>query len=395
MTSRHIFTSLIAFGFLSFNAHAAIQVSVRTPADLKQINGATAAEATLARVVTARVALADYPLIAHDFPKMQQRSGESLEAWHQRVDQWLIQETAFINVGQLTDNGVNTFITTTAERKTAYRPKGYNRAHVIPVDGGLIDVKGDGTASPSQRDHSNGLATLGEMIREYVYEKLETLIFKQSKTGINTVGCYGVVDFGFNIVHADGSQSRAGYVLRQAHNRATAFNSSLPRDVGTKIELLLRKYGLTSSGETFGFRSAKRDNPWDYTNIQGTDSYEKNKTIEVIDFGAHLAIRGAFEFDLRAADAITVVVPANSQEFVQPDPKLRVPTETWASSGPEDSKADRPWVYAHETAAAFAEGRADRSAVERHVETMLQGVREKFAQATSCEDQLISPIGSL
>ena len=381
--------------FWSSQALSAVKKILRSKADF----GATYIQETQnLRVRTARVALADYKLLAKDFPYLAQRSDESDPQWRARIDQWIVDQTAFISIENAHQIQVNTPIAITDEQKIAYRPKGYGRAFVIPVSCGdqicgLIDSKGTGVAPgmtpslvPAKRD---GLATLGEITREYLYEKLVEMIFRKEGDLFDTVGSYAVVDFGFDLKHADGTQSRAGYILRQSHIRAIGHNSSLSISKSIKIEKLLRKYGITSSGETakgnFVYANGQildslvdpsvKGDPFDYVNIQGTNSTQRT---EVIDFGAYIALE-TFERDLRNPEALSeVLLKKGSPEFVNPDPQMRVPLEQWGDFGVHDPKTDRPFIWAHELADAFAKGHADQRAFLNHQNNMLGPVRTRL-----------------
>lgn len=57
-----------------------------------------------------------------------------------------------------------------------------------------------------------------------------------------------MIDWGFRVKHADGSTSPAGAILRQAHKRAPGEVSMLDKDKSLAVELVLRKYGITSVG---------------------------------------------------------------------------------------------------------------------------------------------------
>ena len=331
------------------------------------------------RVATTRVVMADYDLIARDFPAQARHEHESVAAWKSRVDQWLVNETGFIAVQQTEQTLVNTPIPLGTGMKKSVRPNGYKRAHVLPVEGGVMDAKGIGALSPAQKHHGNGLASLGEMVREFIYEKLVASIFADAKVNARTVGCYAVLDYGFDIVNADGSKMRAGYVLRQPHIRAKGPNSSLDPTRALEIERTLRRYGLTGSGETFAYRSQGHQVAFDYLNIQGTNNLE---TAEILDFGAFLAVD---HFDQDITDGLgTVYVKKNAPDFVQPDPSLRVRLEEWGNLGKADPKFDNPWRYSHELATAWAEGRASRSAFESHFEAMVRTSTKRLSSEVQC-----------
>jgi len=330
------------------------------------------------RVTSARVAIVNYELIAKDFPQMARSESEGDDAWRSRVDRWLIDQTAFVLDKQAAQTATNSRIPTDGEEKQALRPRSYGRAHIIPVEGGLMDAKGVGSASPRLGGHSDGLATLGEMIREYIYEKVVSMVLEHAGGQIKTVGDYGVIYYGFNVKHEDGSQSPAGFILRQAHQRAAGPNSSLGREEEVRVEQILRRYGLTSSGETFAFRETPHAQryQWDYTNVQGTNN---PAATELVDFGAYLAV-AHFDLDLMSNyDLGQPVAEPGQVGFVQPDPTLRVPLEQWGAYGNhQDPKQDKPFVWSHELARAFGEGQADRAAVNAHLHNMLSPIAQRL-----------------
>jgi hypothetical protein len=360
--------AILIFALLATSALADIDAVKRAQKDFSNYPMHTVSNV---RVTTARVAMVNYGLIARDFPQMARSGQESEDAWRGRVDAWVIRETAFILEQQAQQTTTNTKIETNGEKKAALRPTDYGRAHIIPVEGGLMDAKGTGTPSPRHGHHSDGLSTLGESIREYIYEKAVAMLVRHAGVKVNTVGNYGVVAYGFNVIHQDGSQSAAGYILRQAHQRSPGVNSSLAREDALKIELMLRKYGLTSSGETFHCRETARAPrcQFDYTNVQGTDN--KSMT-EIIDFGAYLAVAGFDKNLVSNYDIGTPVVEPGQPGFVAPDPAIRIPLEQWGPYGKQhDPKMDKPFVWSHELARAFAEGRADRGAMDTHIHNLL------------------------
>jgi len=327
------------------------------------------------RVPTARVVLANYQLIARDFPAQQQQFMESEAQWKARVDRWLVSETGYILDVQANQQVVNSPIPVdSADKKEAFRPPKYGRAHLIPVAGGLMDSKGVGSKTPSHMSHGNGLATLGEMIREFIMEKVVSEVVEHEKVG-KTVGCYAVIDYGFDVVNADGSRSRAGYILRQAHQRSANHNSSLSKNVSFLLEKVYRKYGLTSSDETYVFRHNGHTESYnfDYTNIQGTNNPAEN---EIIDFGAYRIV-DHFKFKLISNDYSTLM-DVHDPGFVQPDPVLRIPMEPWEQVTFGDISIDKVYVRALDLAASFAKGTVGREALEELVGTTITPIREKF-----------------
>jgi hypothetical protein len=178
---------------------------------------------------------------------------------------------------------VNSPIQTGPGRVRALRPRDYGRALVYETgsDGGtsgLIDAKGTGSLAPGVGGHSNGLATLGEVIREFLYEKLVRTIFVHSGSGLETVEHYAVIDWGFDVIHDNGMRDPAGMILRQAHSRIRERYSGFEDAAAKRVELTLRPYGLTSAG---AYRVGEDR---EMINVQGT------KDGAVLDFGGFLTV---------------------------------------------------------------------------------------------------------
>ncbi len=325
-------------------------------------------EEMVQKISSARVVLAEYTLIRKDFPEIKDFSNT-------QIDEWLIRNTAFVSEQQATQTVVNDPITTTSEKRMAYRPREYRRAHVFVVDtGGLIDAKGTGAVDPSGGSHDNGLATLGDMIREYGYEKLIHAIFERDGR-FDTVGSYAVIDYGFNIKHPDGGRSRAGTVLRQAHaryrggnlgtNRSRGQSTMLPRDLQLEIDKLLRRHGVSSTVMVSGL---------DGLNLQGAENGA------VIDFGSFLTRKTftrpvVYFYDSKGNATFNerdVIAKPGDPHYLQPDLKLQIPFNLWgySQSGKEDSKYDNPYIWAHELAENLATGRASRADVEQHIRNL-------------------------
>lgn len=376
---------ILPIALLSLPAWGAIDDVLRSPHVFSE--APLPADQTV-RVPTVRVVMADYDLIAHDFEAQARRANESVAAWKTRVDAWLVAETGFILKAQTRQDVVNSPIKTVPEVKAAYRPSGYRRAHVLPVPGGLVDAKGTGTAYPQQRHHGNGLATLGEMIREFIFEKLVNEVMTDARANVRTVGSYAAMDFGFDVIHQDGSRDRAGYILRQAHVRASGNISTLGKDEAYQVEKILRRYGLTSSGETYGVRHATQpQHEWDYTNIQGTNN---TRVIEIIDFGAYLAVDQFRHRLVSHTDVYKPLLEPGQPDFIQPDPARRVPLEQWGNLGVADPKMDKVWIWSHELARAWAEGRADRGAADQHLQALLEPFKHQRRSAGMCRTVMIS-----
>lgn len=334
-----LFLSLLVISNFSF-AQKRTADPLRTIAD---VHTASVAE-DMEQLANARIAILDYDLLREDFPVLKNLTND-------QVDGWIMSQVGYISKPQVAQTVVNVPIPVTGYQRKAQRPPGYGRAIVFevvsPEDGqqiGLIDAKGTGGLNPSHASHSNGVATLGECLREYNYENTIRNILTDAQLPNKTVGSYGVIDAGFDIIHEDGSRSRAGIYLRQSHSRPEGRNGMLPDKMVFSIQDVFRKYGIDPAN-----------------NVQGTSDGN------IYDFGHYV-----------------------SKEGLQgEDPFKRVPFEQWGydqsikPSGKDIrwfySKMDRPWIWAHDTAQAFAEGRANRDDIWRHYQDMVNPVKSKLA----------------
>jgi hypothetical protein len=240
---------------------------------------------TVLRVVGARVVYANYRLLQHDFPQLQEQVLEKefprlqslkgtarQKAICNKIDEWLVRNTAFVSQSQARQSVVNTPIATGNEQVKAFRPPGYGRALVFSIEendkglllGGdkatqvfenrLLDVKGTGVApavQPVNASHSNGVYRLGYAFVELVIQELLQRIFRHSKTGIQTLPVYGIIDLGFDEQNLWMHNSPAASIIRRAHRRPKDSGGLYPYDsigqhVQLAIEQLLRKYGITS-----------------------------------------------------------------------------------------------------------------------------------------------------
>lgn len=295
------------------------------------------------RLKNARIVIADYELIKRDFPQIKDLSNGE-------IDNWILNQVAFVSLPQSEQTVVNTKIPIKNEFTMAARPPDYGRALVFamgdPQDNeskiGLIDVKGAGALNPGQADHSNGVATLGECIREYLYENLVRDVLDDADLPNKTVGSYAVIDAGFGVVHKDGSTSAAGLYLRQAHHRVTNPGAWLSVESRQFLQLIFHEYGIDPN-----------------RNIQGTTNGD------IFDFGHY-------------------VVKDDLNEI---NPTKQIPFKLWGydksiKSDPSDrwfySKRDYPWQWSHELAESFATGRANRQDVLNHFQNLINPVREKL-----------------
>ena len=104
---------------LSLNADKPIQ----TPEQLETRYRITPVK----RLEKARIMYVDYELIRRDFPDVREMSNPE-------IDNWLLDNTAYMSRTQVAQENANVQIPTTNEQRMAYRPKDYGRALVFPVE---------------------------------------------------------------------------------------------------------------------------------------------------------------------------------------------------------------------------------------------------------------------
>ncbi len=370
-----------AFLFLTFGlssgAIADVQKLVSDPKLLRQPDSLQHY-----RVATARVILADYPMIRRDFPELQGLDDS-------QIDAWLLEKAGYVTKQQTRQEEVNTTISIqrdaagNRESRDGLRPEMYNRATVFETGAGrpMLDVKGTGTKAPRMGSHGDGLATLGEAIREFLYQKMVQKIFDHSGSRLKTVGNYAVIDWGFDVIHSDRSRSPAGAIVRQAHERPEVGlkgNHFLDSETSLFVERVLRTYGMASSGEA-------GPELWDPVNIQGTVHGE------VVDFGSFLVRKSFTKKTYRYMDWCSFLDARNALErtyflkrakpllepgkpgWVDPDPQLRLDFEMWGFSvtGTDDPKFDNPWVWSHELARDLRSGKASRVDAWTHYQNLV------------------------
>lgn len=232
----------------------------------------------------AEVIMANYELLQHDFPclrlenleieypelKLVTGKAKSLMV-RERIDEWLIRHTCFISESQTKQEYVNTKIPLTGEKVEAFRPVLYGRALVFSLlnnyeglgidaqskgyEDGLLDVKGTGLEHGKEHhfyDHGNGLLTLAEAFVEYIYQQLVEAAFRHSGSHFETLPTYGIIKLDFNVKNTGGIAGPAGLLIRRAQRRPEN-PGGLPEYktdmqlLQLEVELLLRRYGITSS----------------------------------------------------------------------------------------------------------------------------------------------------
>lgn len=240
------------------------------------------------RVLGARVVYANYKLLQHDFPQLQNEELQNefsglktlngrikQQAIYNKIDEWLIRNTAYVSLSQANQSAVNSPILTGPEQVIAYRPPGYGRALVFSIEQNdkglffgknpkkatfenrLLDVKGTGVGPnivPVNESHSNGIYRLGYAFVELVIQELLQRVFMHSKSNFTTLPTYAIIDLGFDERNNRMQDSPAALLIRRAHRRPRDSGGLYPygstgQQVQLEVEKLIRKYGITSVNE--------------------------------------------------------------------------------------------------------------------------------------------------
>lgn len=352
----------------------------------------------------AQVIMANYELLQHDFPCLRL---DNLEKLHpelkvitgkakvmmirDHIDEWLIRHTCFVSENQTRQEYVNTKIPLSGEKVEAFRPVLYGRALVFSLlnnykglgidaekmgyDDGLIDVKGTGLEDGKEHhyyDHGNGLLTLAEAFVEYTYQQLVEAAFRHSGSAFETLPTYAIIKLGFDVKNTGGIAGPAGLLVRRAQRRPEN-PGGLP-DFKTdmqllhlEVELLLRRYGITSANYvtqvrlwrdkgklkiTYGGKQVNNMNEaqlknieevsrmkddrliFEGVNIQHTREFGKDpwKAV-VIDFGS-FQIKEKFKNPILSLVTDKLMRWGGSiwpdfESYPQPIPEIAVPYELW------------------------------------------------------------------
>ena len=221
-------------------------------------------------VAGARAVFVHRALLQHDFPCLRDAALERAhpglrrltgERRERRIEallgRWLAEKAALISRSQVSQTEVNSPIRTRGPRRTAHRPPDYGRALVVRVAGGaLLDIKGTGMApgrTPSFESHASGLLFLGEALREVAFGELVDAALRHAGSPCRALPVYGVLDLGFDARLPTGALLPAGILVRRAHRRPSCGGGLKAPDsklvsLELALELLLRRYGLTSVG---------------------------------------------------------------------------------------------------------------------------------------------------
>jgi len=368
--------------------------------EIGQVTSGRIGEEEVVSIRTASVVCANYRAIVHDFPQVF--SAEALRAkpligcdacaasrrlCPRAINDWLIRNAAFVSRPQLLPNAVNSPIEVGDVVRTAYRPRAYGRAVVVPIDAPesaagarFLDLKGAGVAAgkiPTHEKHSTGLEYLGYVIADFFYGWLIDTIFARTFPGYHIVPVYAVLDLGFDIVNGWHGTAPAGLHVRRAHSRPVPddwipLSGSDRERLMLHVELLLRKFGLSTTGAANAFRLANAidgdelvylgeavrvttdlerqkatkvaqlirdhsgepggDNCLEITNVQlASDASWSNKTLQVFDFG-HIRAERDFVNPVanmvrNAALRVGRIISPRDASFVRPSNDLRVDPE--------------------------------------------------------------------
>ena len=419
------------------------------PRCIEDFEGPSLEPEVVLQVPGARVAIADYDLIRQDFPHLRndavERShpelrgmaGAARDRAHRAIlDRWLTSQGGVISRQQAGQCLANTPIAAGPEEATAFRPAGYGRALVLPaLEGpgrpdasrtagrpvGLLDVKGAGVrpgVTPGTGTHSNGLLMLGEALREFVFRGLIEEVFVHARAAYRTVPCYAVLALDFDVKRADGARAPAGLLLRRPHRRPIhrwGFKEfgSVEARVELEVELLLRRYGVTSAGPLTTIEITRRGGSVDLKygeavpavlaslreriadragiasgtgrlegiNIQFTREVAADPPVVlVVDFGS-FRVKETFDHPIVSLVAgrllrMGTIVRPDAADFVRPDPRIRLPFDlcggeggvfgyTGSDTGLSPFAGDNSRLLTHSLASGFREGRVTAEDLSR------------------------------
>lgn len=249
--------------------------------DIGEVSTGPVTQETVLPVRTARVAVANYGAIVHDFPQVfgvEARRERPLigcpvctssgRLCHQAIDDWLIRNGAFVSEQQSRPNAVNSPIEVGEGVRTGFRPPSYGRGIVVPIDSpaqpgqaGFLDLKGAGVSPgrvPSHQPYSSGLEYLGYALADFFYGWLVDTLFARYQPSYHVLPVYAVLDLGFDIVGGWHGTGPAGLHVRRAHARPDRRHShpmagSDEEKLVLHIELMLRLFGLTTTGAGTAF----------------------------------------------------------------------------------------------------------------------------------------------
>jgi hypothetical protein len=380
---------------------------VRDIADIDQVG---VCEERALHLPTATVVYLDRAALTRDFPELESVGAEGCA-------EWILQRAALATERQVTQDFVNTPIVTVGTSVIVHRPPQYGRSIITTVAGGLLDIKGAGVApdrTPAPALHQNGLMQLGEALQELAYQTLIDAIFFHTDEHFTTLPVYAVIAPGFDVRAANGQRAPAGMLVRRAHRRPPGgiglpTADSFDEAIRLEIELLLRRYGVTSCnngtlleistphGATIlrygehppqklsdllameqyvirdltGYYDDRAVARFEYINVQLLREIGREPSrATVVDFG-HYRIQQRFDIPLISAARGRVlrwgraITPTDS-DYVQPDDRLAIARDEWEGL--------RCWSLAQD----FCQRRISRADVETRIRSLVAGIASKW-----------------
>ncbi len=342
------------------------------------------------RLAGARLIFIDHDLVQRDLPALRdERLLRAHPPWRRRPaaeraallarerERLLLARAAVVSGAQAAQHHVQRGLRLRPGLVRAWRPPRYGRALVVSLPGGgLLDLKGVGVAPtkrPQRGAHLTGLCTLSELLYGVVVQWALDALFARQAPDLFTVPMYALIDPGF-----DCWQPRlrtfepAAIQVRRAHRRPRG-GIELPR-LGTRlervkleIELLLRRYGLTSANPAtrldltptragvrvaYGLQPVRglrpralrlllrrtafdgRDLRLEGLNVQLTrEIATRDARAQLVDFG-HFQVRRRFADPLASLAYKRVLrfgraLRPDDARFARPDPRRRFPWRAW------------------------------------------------------------------
>ncbi|MCA1298555.1 hypothetical protein [Stappia indica] len=346
-------------------------------------------------VETGRVVLFDAPALAMDLDVDLARLTPKVRAgFVAAMRAWLLQEAAIVSQEQLSHDTVNAAIPVGDRKLEGFRPPRYGRACFRLVDDPVpgwarsnlphlagasvveprpdkvwLDIKGVGVGpgcTPQRRAYSNGLMSLSEAFEEYLWSRLVGAVFHHCEAPCASLPIYAIIDLGFAILDETGARLPAAVCVRRGHLRSWVSDLPIARSEEQRaclsVELMLRRFGLTSSADDPIRLDRKPDGVWlsdcpglkaparvpeallagfegrrfpievEGVNIQIARS-GRSSGLEVVDFG-HFKTRKRFERPLVSTvanwpGAFGGVLWPEDAGFPQPDPGLVPVGDCW------------------------------------------------------------------
>jgi hypothetical protein len=418
--------------------------------DIRDLDNPAIESETVVGIARTRVVVADYSVLQHDFPQLREpylltkhpelqgyRGQERQLAIRRFIDEWLLHNASFISERQANQSRVNSPVETTGERVTAHRPPRYGRAFVVLVqDGGLLELKGAGVAPsqvPSFARHETGLMFLGEALADLVLQWMIDEVFRHSGANFWTVPVYAILDAGFDQCTIDRQSFAAGLQVRRAHRRAlhdynVPENRSPEQTAMWAIEMLLRRYGITSVHPSTNFgvacnqgklrifyqdddvtasyneteleflhrvtRAGEERVEFEGINIQLAREVDLNSSgAQLVDFGHYRALESFNNpVMMRVQEQPMLWGGAcwpDEPEFVQPDPRLCLPDEQWGY-GVESDRARKyksyKWIstsarhlLCFELAERFRAGELTSDEVRKELDALIGIAKSRWA----------------